>query len=149
MMAAKGIGHENIKHALNLAFAKAAPAGIYVAIESTIQLSDTVLVEPDLTLISQSVYAQGPKGFAKPKPQDVLLLVEIAVSSMKYDRVVKARLYARYGIREFWVIDANKLITFVHTGPEGDGWASIMERGPHEALTTPALPEFSVALASI
>src|SRR3954470_7799772 len=71
MMAAKGIGHENIKHALTLAFAKAAPKGIYVAIESTIQLSDTILVEPDLTLISQSVYAHGPKGFAKPKPQDI------------------------------------------------------------------------------
>jgi Uma2 family endonuclease len=149
MMAAKSIGHENIKHALNLAFAKVAPAGIYVAIESTIKLAENILVEPDLTVISRSVYAQDPRGFATPRPEDVLLLIEIAASRFSYDRGVKARLYARHGIREFWVVDANEPITFVHTGPQEEGWSSIVERGAQEALTTSTLPGFSIELPSI
>jgi Uma2 family endonuclease len=61
----------------------------------------------------------------------------------------KARLYARHGIREYWVIDANERRTFVHTGPTADGWSSIVERGPDEALTTAALPGFALKLGDI
>ena len=65
---------------------------------------------------------------------------------MNYDRNVKARLYARHGIREFWVIDANEGITWIHTGPSGDGWSSVAERGPSDPLTTSALPGLTIRL---
>jgi len=146
MMAAKSVAHENIKHALLLGLARTVPDGLYVGVESTLQLAEDILVEPDIAIISRDVYKADPKSFARPQAKDVLLLVEIAVSSMTYDRKVKARLYARHGIREFWVIDANKRVTWVHTAPQGDGWSSIVERGPSDALTTPALPGFSVSL---
>jgi len=45
------------------------------------------------------------------------------------------------------LIDANERVTWVHTGPTGDGWSSIVERGPSETLTTPALPNFSIRLS--
>lgn len=149
MMAAKGIAHENIKHALNLAFAKAVPENIYVAIESTLQLTDHILVEPDLALVSRALYARDVTGYAKPRAQDILLLVEIAASRMNYDRGVKARLYARHRIQEFWVIDANERVTWAHTGPQDDHWNSIIERAPHQILTSPALPGFAIQLSSI
>ena len=78
-----------------------------------------------------------------------MLLVEIAVTSMKYDRDIKARLYARHGLREFWLIDANAGVTWVHTGPTADGWSSVVERGPGEALTTSALPGLAIRLDDI
>jgi Uma2 family endonuclease len=68
---------------------------------------------------------------------------------MTYDRGVKARLYARHGIREFWVIDANEYVTWIHTGPSGDGWSSIVERSPNETLTTPAMPSLAIKLSEI
>jgi hypothetical protein len=37
----------------------------------------------------------------------------------------------------------------VHTGPSGDGWSSIVEYGPEDALVTPALPGFSIRLGEI
>jgi len=37
----------------------------------------------------------------------------------------------------------------VHTGPTGDAWSSIVERGPQDALTTAALPGFSIRLDEI
>jgi Uma2 family endonuclease len=66
-----------------------------------------------------------------------------------FDRGVKARLYARHGFREFWVIDADTRVTWVYTGPSGETWSSIVERGPQDVLTTPAVPGFAIRLADI
>jgi Uma2 family endonuclease len=147
MMAAKSVAHDRVKHALNLAFAKAVPDGLFVGVESTLQLAENILVEPDIAIISRSVYDADPKSFARPRPEDVLLVVEVAVSSMTYDRDIKARLYARHGIREFWVIDAHERATWIHKGPTADGWSSIIECGASETLTTPALPGFAIRLS--
>jgi Uma2 family endonuclease len=149
MLSPKHVAHERIKHLLNMALVRAAPDGMFVGIEATLQLARDILVEPDLTVISRSVYNAGPKTFAQPRPEDILLLIEVAVSSLAYDRRVKARLYARHGIREFWVIDASECLTWIHTGPSGDGWASIVERGPGEVLRTSALPGFAMRLSTI
>src|SRR5258707_39816 len=43
------------------------------------------------------------------------LVIEVAVSSLAYDKGLKARLYARHRVREFWVIDANAGITWIHS----------------------------------
>jgi Uma2 family endonuclease len=149
VMAAKHVGHDRIKNALNLALARSAPEGVFIAIECTLELAKDILVEPDIAVVSQSVYASDAKSFARPGPQDLRLLIEVAASSLVYDRGVKARLYARHGIQEFWVIDANERITWVHTGPSGDTWSSVVERGPQDVLTTPAVPGFSIRLADI
>lgn len=87
--AAKHIGHDGIKNALTMALARSAPAGVFVAIECSLQLAKDILVEPDITVISQSVYAANRKSFARPNPEDVHLLIEIAASSLAYDRRIK------------------------------------------------------------
>lgn len=149
MMSLKHIVHDRIKTALNMALVRAVPIGTLVLVEGTIQLARDILVEPDVTVISNSVYNADPNTFAQPSAEEVLLLIEVAASSMRYDRRVKARLYARHGIREFWVIDANRRITWIHTGPSGDGWSSIAEKGPKETLTPLALPNFSIRLGEL
>jgi Uma2 family endonuclease len=149
MAASKSVAHDNIKNALLLAFARVVPDGFFVGVESTLQLAENILVEPDLSIISRAIYKADPMSFAQPRPQDVLLLVEVAASSMVYDRKIKARLYARSDIREFWVIDANERVTWIHTGPAGDAWSSIIERRPAEELTTPAIPGFAIRLGEI
>lgn len=149
VMAAKSVAHDHIQNALNLALVRTVPDGLYVGNGSTLQLAKDVLVEPDLAVISHTVYQADPKSFACPTADDVLLVVEISVSSLTYDRKTKARLYARHGIREYWVIDATERQTWIHTGPTGDGWLSIIERGPDDALETSALPAFSFKLGEI
>jgi Uma2 family endonuclease len=148
-MAAKSYAHERIKNALNRALNRAAPDDIWVCIENSFQLAEDVLVEPDIALVSKAGLIPDRTGFTRPRPADVQVVIEVAVSSLNYDRSLKARLYSRHGIRELWVIDATTSITWVHTGPGGGGWASILERGPQEALTTPALPGFSMKLGDI
>lgn len=142
-MQAKSNVHELIKVTLTIAIARALPDALWMGVESTLYLSDKTFVEPDLT-----VYPRGPK-LEDVKGADILLAIEVAATSLAYDRGLKARLYARYGVRELWVIDAARRATFVHTGPEGGVWRSIVERSPEEALTHPALPGFSVRLAAV
>jgi Uma2 family endonuclease len=149
MMSPQHIANERIKNVLMMALARIAPADVFVGVETTIQLARNVLVQPDHHGYLAIRLLGDPKTFAQPRPEDILLLIEVAASSMAYDRRVKARLYARHGIREFWVIDANERITWVHTGPTGETWSSIVERGPGEALTTPTLPKLSVRLGEI
>ena len=149
VMAAKSVAHDNVQNALNLLFAKVVPAGLYVGNSSTLQLTEDILVEPDLAIISRGLYKRSAKGFARPRADDVLLVVEIAVSSLAYDRDVKAQLYAEHGIPEYWLIDANERTTWVHKGPSAGNWPSIAKHGPEEILTTPALPGLAIKLSAI
>ena len=149
MMAAKGVTHERIKSALTVAVVRALPDHLTIGVEATLQLTNTIMLEPDIAVFPKDLFRKSSEGFARLARGDAHLVIEVAVSSLAYDKGLKARLYARHRVREFWVIDANERITWVHTGPSGEGWSSIVERGPQDALTTPALPGLSIRLDEI
>jgi Uma2 family endonuclease len=142
-MQAKTHVHERIKIALNIAIARALPEHLWMGVESTLYLSANTFVEPDLTLYPNGLKLEDVKG------SDILLAIEVAATSLAYDRGLKAQLYARYNVRELWVVNAARRTTFIHQGPETSGWRSIVERGPDEALTHPVLPGFSVRLSTV
>jgi Uma2 family endonuclease len=148
MMAAKGVAHERIKSALTIAVVRALPDDLTVGVEATLRLTDTTLLEPDIAVFPRTVFA-GSSGFAQLGSGEARLVIEVAATTLTYDKGLKARLYARHRVKELWVIDANERVAWVHTGPRGDTWSSIVERGPNDALTTPALPGLSIRLAEI
>jgi Uma2 family endonuclease len=149
VMSAKGYAHELIKSALIIAVARALPDDMTMGSEMTVQFADTTLLEPDLAVFKRSALIKSHANFSQISPGSLLLAIEVAASSLAYDKGLKARLYARHRVQEFWVVDANERSTWVHTGPSGDGWASIVERAPNETLTTTALPNFSIRLGEI
>jgi Uma2 family endonuclease len=149
MMAAKGYAHDLIKNALNIAIVRALPDGMMMGVEMTIQFDDKTLVEPDLAVFERASLIKSDASFSHIRSGGLLLAIEVGVSSLAYDKGLKARLYARRGVRELWVIDANKRTTWVHTGPTEAGWSSIVERAPNDPLTTAALPDFSIRLGDI
>jgi Uma2 family endonuclease len=142
-MQAKTHIHELIKSALNIGVARALPDGLWLGVETTIYLSANTFVEPDLVIYPRGIKLEEVKG------SDILLAIEVAATSLAYDRGLKARLYARHGVNELWVIDAERRRTFVHSGPGPAGWRTIVERSRDEALTFAALPGFTVELGSI
>ncbi len=142
-MQAKTHVHELIKSALNIGIVRALPEWLWLGVETTIYLSANTFVEPDLVVYPKGIKLEEVRG------SDILLAIEIALTSLDYDRGLKARLYARHGVNELWVIDAARRRSFVHGGPDGETWRSIVERGPDEALTSAALPGFSARLGSI
>ena len=70
--------------------------------------------QPDLTLLRlrDDFYSTGT-----PAPEDILLVVEVAESSLSYDRKVKMHLYAEAGIPESWLVDLNSGTLFVYRQP--------------------------------
>jgi Uma2 family endonuclease len=149
MMAAKGIAHERIKSALIVAIAPASPDHPTLGAETTLRLTNTILLEPDIAVFPKELFRKSATGFAQLDPGEAHLVIEVAATSLAYDKTLKAPLYARHRVREYWVIDANERVTWVRTEPRSGRWYSIAKRGPQDALTTPALPSFSIRLDEI
>ena len=77
---------------------------------------------------------------------DILLAIEIADSSLRYDRDVKASLYARHGIVEYWLVDLAASSVTSYSSPEGAAYlaAAVHVRG--EVLTPIALPDCTLTV---
>ncbi|MGO9684669.1 MAG: Uma2 family endonuclease [Beijerinckiaceae bacterium] len=139
-MQAKNSLHERIKLALIRALSRSLPDSLQLGVETTLYLSERTFLEPDLTIfpMMETEAVRGP---------DILLAVEVAISSLAYDRGLKAQLYAKYGVHELWVIDAKGLLTYVHKAPIDGKWSSIEIKGAGEVLTHPTAPGFAVKLS--
>jgi Uma2 family endonuclease len=149
MMAAKGVAHERVKSALIIAVVHALPDHLTVGVETTLRLTDTIMLEPVIAVFPKELFEKSSQGFARLDPGEACLVIEVAASSLAYDKGLKARLYARHRVRELWVVEANTGVTWVHTGPTGEQWSSIVERGPDDVLTTPTLPGFAIRLGEL
>ncbi len=134
--------HELLKSAFSIAIARVLPEKLWMGVETTIYLSPNTFVEPDVVVYPKGIKLEEVKG------SDILLAIVVALTTLPYDRGLRARLYARHGFREVWLVDAARRATFVHQGPQGEGWRSIVERGPDEALAIAGLPGFSMRLAT-
>ncbi len=86
---------------------------------------------------------------ALPGPRDVLLLIEVSWSTLRYDRRDKLRAYARAGIAEFWIVDLVNRRVEVHAEPHELGYASSRSARPGESLAPRAFPEDAIAVESI
>jgi Uma2 family endonuclease len=134
VMAAKGYAHEFVRLTLAQLMSDARPKGVWVASEPTLQFADNSVVEPDIAVFPRSALMESTAGFIRLKEGARLLVVEIAVTSLRRDKTRKASLYARQGVRELWIVDANERKAWVYTGPTADGWSSTAEVGPQDAL---------------
>ena len=84
---------------------------------------------------------------ASPQPEDLDLVVEVADTTLVFDLTVKAALYARAHIVEYWVLDVAARQLIVHRYPTSGGFASIVAYGEHESVAplAAAQREFRVA----
>ena len=99
-MSPKGNHHEVVKTALLADGSERPPPIVELTPETTFRLSEDTYLEPDVVVYPSSLEPKDLRG------QNVLLVVEIADSSKRYDMGRKAKLYASFGVRELWVIDA-------------------------------------------
>ena len=82
-------------------------------------------------------------------PREVALLIEVADSSLKMDTTTKAALYARAGVRDYWVVNARTLLTKVYRGPSARGYGSTVNVRASKALTSLVIPTLSTKLADL
>ena len=134
-MSPKGNQHEVVKSALLDGWYRAAPD------DSACPRND---FSPERRHLSRARRRHLSAGERPPRAdgrEHVLLVVEIADSSLRYDIGRKAALYASFGIRELWVIDAVRLTTRVFREPAADGYRDARDFGPADRLTPLIAPE--------
>ena len=88
-----------------------------VSVQNPVRLNEYNEPQPDFTVIRPRDYRE-----SLPKPEDVLLLIEVSDTTLAYDRGVKLPLYARAGIREVWIVDLPGETIERHTDPSEEGY---------------------------
>jgi Uma2 family endonuclease len=143
VLAAKGARHEVVRNELVVSWARQLPADVKFAEEPPLRLGPHDEPEPDITLFPARLRVPDVRG------DSVLLVVEIADTSLSYDLQVKAPLYASYSVREYWVIDAATLETHVHRQPQATGCAERRLVASTADLVPLLVPALGVKLADL
>ena len=140
-MSPKGIHHEVLKRALVDRWSRARPSDSWLVSETTFRLSEDTYLEPDIIVFPRSIGLTGLNG------ETVLLVVEIADSSLRYDMGRKAALYASFGIRDLWVIDAARMTGRVFRAPNSEGYAETSDYTASDRIAPSFAPdEFALRL---
>ena len=113
-----------------------------VQVQSPLVASDESEPEPDLAVVPDGTYKTG-------HPEHAHLVIEVALSSTKKDRLVKAPLYARSGFTEYWLVDVTAQAVEVYRGPAADGYQSMTVHGAGETLTLQAFPHVTVPVDAL
>ena len=81
---------------------------------------------------------------AHPTPKDIFVLIEVALSTQKYDSETKVPLYASYNIPEVWVVDLKEKTIEVYEGPKGESYTSIKIFGLNDVLKSSFVEQLAV-----
>lgn len=120
---------------LNRYFTQLLGAQFFVSPQSPVQVG-TTQPNPDFAIIR---LPEGKAPGEVPKPEDCVLIVEVADSSAGFDRKVKSRVYAEVGIPEYWMLDLPRNCVAVHRLPHAGRYREVVEYGMESSFRSPAL----------
>ena len=137
-----GPSHSDPVDLLTEMFVLALAGRARVRIQQPLLADDDSEPEPDVALV--------PLGSrAKEHPREAYLVVEVADSSLAYDRETKAPLYAASGVRELWIVDVRARTVEVHSDPSHGRYTSVTSHGVEATLRPEAFPEVAVEVARV
>lgn len=117
-----------------------------VSVQDPIRVENFAEPEPDLALLRPraDVYAGGHAQAA-----DVLLVIEVAETSLAIDQTVKMRLYGRAGVLDAWLVDLPGRRVLVYREPGPEGYASLVEYHAGQEIVPLAFPDLAVPAAEL
>lgn len=143
-MSPKGNWHEALKASLMEHWVPiAASAGVRLITETTLRTPPDGFLEPDFFIWPRAI------PLSDIAPASALLVVEIADSSLTFDLGRKAALYAEFGVRDYWVINARTRETVTHREPTAERFGTVETHGPSETLVPLLVPALAVRLADL
>lgn len=140
-----GDRHAHAVNILNRYFSRNVSDDILVSIQNPVRLSDYNEPEPDLVLADLTKF----DGKRHPQPSEILLVIEVSDSTVKYDRSTKLSLYGEAEIPEVWIVNLQNIIVEVHQKPS-DGiyqLTKIFKRG--ERIISEVVPNVSISIDEI
>lgn len=123
---------------LNALFNQRLADTVIVGVQDPVELANNSEPQPDIALLRlrDDFYEA-----ENPQVKDVLLLVEVADTTIEFDREVKIPLYAEAGISEVWVVDINEQCLEVYLQPSLKGYQVIQKYYRGQSLTIQAFPD--------
>ncbi len=119
-------------------------AAVYT--QDPIALDDNSEPEPDIALVRID-----PLDYAThhPTPSEVYLIIEVADTSLTFDREIKAKAYARSGITDYWVLNVNERQLHVFREPADDGYQSEVILGETASISPLQFPTVNIAIQAM
>jgi Uma2 family endonuclease len=114
--------------------------------QNPLQLGGFSEPEPDFMLLKPNADFYSSR---HPNANDVLLLIEVADSSLTFDQNQKLHLYALHGIPEYWLLNLNGSCLEVYRKPNGEVYAEKTTLRAGDTLTLSQLPEITLRIADI
>jgi Uma2 family endonuclease len=115
---------------------------VHIRVQLPLALGTHSEPEPDVAVVAGSV-----RDYRDAHPESALLVVEVADTTLAYDRGVKGSLYGRAAVPEYWIIDLTESLVEVHCDPIANsqarfGWdyRSVSRFGPGDSLESLTLP---------
>lgn len=102
--------------------------------------------EPDVAVVAQDLAEYDSR---HPRGDELLLVIEIADTSVTFDLSAKASLYARAGVPEYWVLDLNRRALVVHRAPEQGRYQNIRGFSADESTSPACRPDAAVPVARL
>lgn len=117
-----------------------------VSVQNSLVISDRSVPQPDLVLLKRRSDEQIA---TLPTASDVLLVVEVAETSLPFELEAKVPLYARCGIPEVWVIDLNARLVHVFREPRENGYRITHSAVVGQDISCAALPEVTIEVSEL
>jgi Uma2 family endonuclease len=117
-----------------------------VRVQNPILLNDLSEPQPDIALLKPRAdfYRE-----TLPTPADVLLVVEVADTSVEYDRKLKLPIYARAGVSEVWIVNLQEEVIEIYSRPSGDAYESAARRGRGDEVSSQTVAGLTVKVEDV
>ena len=145
-MAPIGSRHAAAVAFLSMHFTRAVGDAALVWTQSPLRLSDDSEPQPDVMLLRPSADRYRS---AHPRPEDVLLLIEVADATLVFDREMKLPLYAKQGVPEVWILDLDAEQLEIYREPSAGGFRRKLERRDTESIAPIALPTVALQVGAL
>lgn len=139
-----GLKHLATVNRLNKFFYFNFPEMIIVGVQNSIELNDNSQPEPDVVLLK---YRQDFYQKKRPSVEDILLLIEVSDSSLKYDQEIKLPLYAENNIEEVWLINLIDDCVEVYRNPKGKKYQQINILDQENTISCVAFSEITINIS--
>ena len=142
------IGSPHISSTLRLIKLLASRVGdrAEVLCQMDVQFGEHTLFLPDIALLRPE-----PTGYLDHRPEaaDVMLIVKVAHSSLRYDRRRKLPIYARFGVPEVWIAALGEQVLDVYRQPQDGRYMDATVRTPSEVVAPLALPDIVIEVGDV
>jgi len=145
-MAPIGFNHAGHLRRINKLFSKLIPDNIITSVQDPLQLGDLSEPEPDFMLLKPNDNFYSSR---HPNASDVLLLIEVADSSLMFDQNQKLRLYALHNVPEYWLLNLNESCVEVYRQPHGDCYGEKTTLRVGDTATLSQLNQITINIADI